>query len=137
MLWILVGLCLLGAAISSYFTGVAYHWVRPDTRWVPAVCRMGEASCATIVFTPRARVFGVPNSVLGLLFYVVLAVAALTGALDAALPRQLLLAASLGTVALGIYLTYSLLFVTRVNCVLCFTSHAINAVLFVLLVTGR
>lgn len=137
MLWILVGLCLVGVAISSYFTGVAYHWVRPDTRWIPAVCRMGEATCATIVFTPRARVFGVPNSVLGQIFYVILAFAALTGALDATLPWRLLLAASLGTVLLGIYLTYSLLFVTRVNCVLCFTSHAINGLIFVLLLTGR
>ena len=34
---------------------------------------------------------------------------------------------------LGAYLTYSLLFVTRVNCVLCFTSHAINRVVFVIL----
>ena len=47
--------------------------------------------------------------------------------------RLVLLGASGVTVLLGLYLTYSLLFVTRVNCVLCFTSHAINVVLFVML----
>jgi uncharacterized membrane protein len=133
MAWVLTGLCLVGIAISSFFTGVAYHWVRPDTRWIPAVCRMGEQTCATIVFTPRARVFGVPNSVLGQLFYVTLAIVAITGGLDAPLVRLAVLGASGVTVVLGLYLTYSLLFVTRVNCVLCFTSHALNLVLFVLL----
>ena len=133
MVWVLIGLCLLGFGISSYFTGVAYHWVRPDTRWIPAICRMGEQTCATIVFTPRARVFGLPNSVLGQLFYATLAVVAVSGALGDPLVRLVWLSVSGVTVLLGLYLTYSLLFVTRVNCVLCFTSHAINLVLFVIL----
>jgi hypothetical protein len=38
-----------------------------------------------------------------------------------------------GTVALGVFLTTSLLFITRVPCVLCFTSHALNLMLAVLL----
>ena len=133
MVWVLVGLCLLGFGIASYFTGVAYHWVRPDTRWIPAICRMGEQTCATIVFTPRARVFGPPNSVLGLVFYATLAIVAVRGDLDEPLVRLVSLGFSSVTVLLGLYLTYSLLFVTRVNCVLCFTSHAINLVLFVIL----
>ena len=133
MVWVLVGLCVVGFGISSYFTGVAYHWVKPDTRWIPAFCRMGEHTCATIVFTPRARVFGVPNSVLGQLFYATLAIVAAAGGLGDGLIRLVLLGFSGVTVVLGAYLTYSLLFVTRVNCVLCFTSHAINLVVFVIL----
>jgi uncharacterized membrane protein len=135
MTWVLVGLSLVGFSISSYFTGVAYHWVRPDTRWIPAVCRMGKETCSTIVFTPQARVFGVPNSVLGQLFYALLAVVAVAGGLGEPLIRLLVLAASGVTVLLGVYLTYSLLFVTRVNCVLCFTSHALNFVVFVILLS--
>ena len=46
----------------------------------------------------------------------------------------LYLGASLLTVALAVYLSYSLLFVTRVPCVLCFTSHGINTVIFLLLI---
>lgn len=135
MIWVLVGLSLVGFGISSYFTGVAYHWVRPDTRWIPAMCRMGTETCSTIVFTPRARVFGVPNSVLGQLFYALLAVVGVAGGLGEPLIRLLVLTASGLTVMLGVYLTYSLLFVTRVNCVLCFTSHALNFVVFVILLS--
>ena len=137
MLWVLIGLCLVGFVISSYFTGVAYRRIRPDTRWIPAICRMGEQTCATIVFTPRARVFGLPNSVLGQLFYAALATTAASGALNQAPPYFALLGASGATVLLGIYLTWSLLFVTRVNCVLCFTSHAINLILFGMLLAWR
>ncbi len=134
MVWTVAGLCLVGLIISSYFTGVAYHWVRPDTRWIPPVCRMGEETCATIVFTPQARVFGPPNSVLGFLFYATLATAAITGGLDERLIHFALLGASGVTVALACYLSYWLLFVARVTCVLCFTSHTINLALFAMLV---
>lgn len=129
----LVGLAALGLLISSYFTAVAYRWMRPDARWIPPFCRLGEATCASIVFTPEARVFGVPNSLLGQLYYVSLLAGAPAGALETPGLRFAWLAASLVTVGLGAYLTWSLVFVTRVACVLCFTSHAINAVIFVLL----
>jgi len=39
-------------------------------------------------------------------------------------------------VGLGLFLTYSLLFVLRVRCVLCFTSHVVNLALFGILLTG-
>tara|TARA_B100000029_G_C17104896_1_gene789315 strand:+ start:183 stop:593 length:411 start_codon:yes stop_codon:yes gene_type:complete len=133
MVWTLVGLAGAGFVISSYVTGVAFRWVRPDARWVPPVCRMEEETCALVVFTPQARLFGPPNSVLGQLFYVALAVAVLTGALEAEGPRLVLQAVSLGTVLLGGYLTYALLFINRVHCVLCYLSHVINVGVFVLL----
>lgn len=126
-------LAAVGLCIATYFTAVAYRWIRPDTRWIPAFCRMGEQTCASIVFTPRARVFGLPNSVLGQVFYVALLAGAPLGLLD--LPRlyMLFVGASLVTVGLAVFLTYSLLFVTRVRCVLCLTSHGINTVIFLLL----
>lgn len=132
----LVGLAAVGLLIASYFTAVAYRWMRPDAGWIPSFCRLGEATCASIVFTPAARVFGVPNSLLGQIFYTSLLAGAPAGALDVPWLRLAWLGASLATVALGAYLTWSLLFVTRVSCVLCFTSHAINAVIFGLLVLG-
>ena len=68
-------LAALSFLISSYFTAVAYRWIKPDANWIPSFCRMGEQTCASIVFTPRARVFGLPNSLLGQVFYVALIVA--------------------------------------------------------------
>lgn len=132
----LVGLAAVGLVISSYFTAVAYRWMRADARWVPPFCRLGEATCASIVFTPQARVFGVPNSLLGQIYYASLLAGAPAGALDEPWMRIAWLGASLVTVGLGLYLTWSLLFMTRVPCVLCFTSHGINAVIFGLLVAG-
>jgi len=129
-------LAVLGFLISSYFTSVAYRWVNPNASWIPSFCRMGEQTCASIVFTPRARVFGLPNSLLGQVFYVAL-IAAVVG--DFLFTEPLVyfyLLVSLVTVLLGMYLSYSLLFLTRVPCKLCFTSHAINLVIFILLVIG-
>ena len=132
----LVGLAAVGLLISSYFTAVAYRWMRPDARWIPRFCRLGEATCASIVFTPEARAFGVPNSLLGQTYYASLLAGVPAGGLDEPWLRTAWLAASLVTVGLGLYLTWSLLFVNRVACVLCFTSHAINAVIFGMLVLG-
>jgi uncharacterized membrane protein len=134
---ILVGLlAALGFLISSYFTAVAYRWVNPNANWIPSFCRMGEETCASIVFTPRARVFGLPNSLLGQVFYVALIVGVGGDFLFMEPLVYLYLLASLVTVFLGIYLSYSLLFLTRVPCKLCFTSHGINLVIFILLVRG-
>jgi uncharacterized membrane protein len=129
-------LSLLGLLISTYFTAVAYRWVSPQTPWVPSFCRMGERTCASIVDSPRARLLGVPNSVLGQLFYTALLASLVTGRLWASPYYQGILAASAATVALGLFLSYSLLFVTRVPCVLCFTSHILNLCIFLLLLLG-
>ncbi len=136
-LMISILLCLLAALsllISTYFTAISYHWVKPDATWIPSFCQMGERTCASIVFTPRARVFGIPNSVLGQVFYTAIIAAVLGGFLFTKPLVYFYLLGSFLTVLLGVYLTYSLLFLTRVPCKLCFTSHGINLVIFVLLV---
>ena len=129
----MAALAAVGFAIATYFTAVAYRWVRPDAAWIPAFCRLGERTCASIVFTPRARVFGLPNSVLGQVFYAALLAGAALGLLDQPLLLGLYRAGSVVTVALAVYLSYALLFVMRVPCPLCFVSHGINTVIFVLL----
>ncbi|MCE2543354.1 MAG: hypothetical protein J4F30_07965 [Acidobacteria bacterium] len=96
-----MALAVVGLGISTYFTGVAYRWIRPDTRWIPAFCRMGERTCASIVFTPRARVFGLPNSVLGQVFYVALLAGLPLGLLDQPALFMLYLGASLAPVLLA------------------------------------
>ncbi len=123
----------VGLAVASYFTAVAYRWVEPDAQWIPALCRLDEKTCASVVFTHQARVFGLPNSVLGQAYYVALIAAGLSGAIDTAPWSHILLGASAATVCLAAYLSYSLLWVLRASCRLCFTSHAINVVIFALL----
>ena len=126
---ILALLALVGLAISTYFTAVAFHWVTPDTRWVPAVCRLDSETCASVIFTPSARVFGPPNSLLGQMYYAALIIAIGLDRLIDARVWRIFVATSLVTIGLAVYLSYRLLVTLKVPCPLCFTSHGINAII--------
>jgi len=141
---LIVLLSLGGLADAVYFT-LAYYGRMRKARWVPEVlCAREGSSCVTVVRTPYARVFGVPNSLLGIVYYLLLIT------WIGFLPRHLsvsahvfrpfetlgllLLGASLSTVVLGFYLIYVLRRVLHVDCPLCYAAHAINLALFVLLI---
>ena len=130
-------LAAVGLVIASYFTAVAFHWMTPATRWIPSFCRLEERTCASVIFTPSARVFGPPNSLLGQLFYLALLAGTVSDWLTDPRLWTLYLGVSLLTVGFGVYLSYALLFVLRVPCPLCFTSHGINAVICGLLLLLR
>jgi uncharacterized membrane protein len=84
---ILLGLAGVGFALSFYFTLAYYGWV--EARALPAAfCRREERSCLTVLQTPYARVFGPPNSLLGLFFYALVGIVAAT-ALAGASPAWL------------------------------------------------
>jgi len=94
----------------------------------------GELTEASVVETPRARSFGgTPNAAIGLVYYAALAIAAATPLLGVNAIWWLSLAAACGAAAFSVYLAYSLLFVTRMPCIYCWTSHIVNwaLVLFV------
>lgn len=133
MNWAAFLLSSLGLWISIYFTGVSYGWFPPKVRWVPRICQLKEASCQLVLQTPRAKLFGIPNSLFGITLYLYLLLFFLGAPLSWALA---LLATGLAALR-SIYLAYSLLFVTRIPCPLCFTSHVINLTLFVYLGVGR
>jgi len=124
---------LAGFLISLYFTLVTYRLMKPDQRFIPPVCRMNGDSCLSIVDSPQARLFGVPNSLLGIAFYLGVLVAAIGGLLPSTMLYKVLLAVSLGTVLIGLYLIYSLLAVLKVRCVLCFTGHILNLLILLFL----
>ncbi|MGQ0733143.1 MAG: vitamin K epoxide reductase family protein [Acidobacteriota bacterium] len=143
---LLVGLlAAFGLVIATSFTLATY---RPASVWArlvpPAWCGIVPAppagarrdplsadGCASVIQTPGARVFGVPNSLIGMGYYgatLALAVLGLPTAL-----RLWHLAAAWSAVALGVYLGYRLLRVERMSCPLCWTSHAVNTVLAIVL----
>ena len=117
-------LSVTGLWISVYFTGVYYRWFSSDVRWMPRVCQMSDKSCRTMLDTPRAKLFGVPNAVFGIAVYLYVILNIL---FFPAWPGFLILSLAL---LRSIYLAYSLLFVTKIPCPLCFTTHAINLILF-------
>ena len=85
----------------------------------------GELSEPSVVQTPRARLFGgIPNAALGTAYYPALGLA-----IWLASDRSeflVLFVAALMAAGVSVALAYSLLFVTRMPCVYCWTSHAIN-----------
>ena len=121
---------LIGFWISVYFTGVYYRWFPPEVKWIPRVCRLKEQTCMSVLDTPRAKIFGVPNSVFGIALYLYLITTLLV-------PFPSLLTLSLLTVALlrSVFLAYSLLFITKIPCPLCFTGHTINLILFLIVLS--
>lgn len=85
----------------------------------------------SVVQTPRARLFGgMPNALIGACYYPALAIATWLP-----LPQSLeivVLAIVIAAAATSLYLAYSLLFVTRRSCPYCWTTHAINWLLVLL-----
>ena len=124
MMFLILILSFVGLWISIYFTGVYYKWFRPDVFWIPQVCQLKESSCMMILDTPRAKLFGVPNSVFGIGLYIYLILNLF--AHFSSVVALILLALA---VIRSIYLAYSLIFVTKVPCPLCFTGHVINIIL--------
>ena len=133
--WLILALAFGGLIISLYFTFAYYGRVK-KSRWIPEIfCAREGSSCVTVVQTPYARVFGVPNSLLGVLYYAALIGWVVAGSmLRIAWLSWALIAVGVATVALGFYLVYALRRILYIDCPLCYTAHAINAALLILLI---
>ncbi|MDO8683227.1 MAG: vitamin K epoxide reductase family protein [Armatimonadota bacterium] len=127
-------LSLAGLADSLYFTLVYYGYMRPDARFIPAICQMENSACKTVLESKYARVFSIPNSLLGLPYYALTASICLIHWIYGTwllLPYALI--ASAIAVAFSAYLTRALIYKLRQPCPLCFLAHAINLLLLALL----
>lgn len=125
---LLLLLLLIGILISLYFTLVYYQRIPANYFLVPRVCRMKESACQTVLSTRDARVFGIPNFVVGVLYYFIVFLVVAAGIENEWVSElQVLFYVSLFVVLFGGYLTYSLLFKIKIFCPLCFVSHGINA----------
>jgi uncharacterized membrane protein len=127
-------LCLLGLYISVYFTLLAYGRIWSGSRLVPAVFRMGGGACSAVLHHPDARLFGLPNSLVGIFYYAAIALATVAFGL-----RQMpavLVGASWAVVGAGVFLVYSLYARVRVPCRLCLASHLINLLIALLMSLG-
>ena len=136
-------LSLAGLFNALYFTLAYYGRVR-KARWVPAaLCAREGSNCVAVVRTFYARVFGVPNSLLGIAYYLALIGWILAGGARASPANTVLLhaawwllvAASGIAVALGLYLIHALWRILHVHCPLCYAAHAINLGLLALLIS--
>jgi uncharacterized membrane protein len=131
---LLILLSLVGSLISFYFTLVYYQITPANYYLVPRVCRMKESTCQTVLSTGDARVLGIPNSALGILYYGIVFFVTIAGGWESGeFVHRFFLWVSILVVLLSFYLSYSLLFRIKIVCPLCFVSHGINVLIALLL----
>ena len=126
---------LAGLINATYFTLAFYGWVEASRLIPGSLCRKHESGCLSVIRTPYARIFGLPNSLLGMGFYLSL-LAGIQFAGDQAAIRMVLLALSGIVFLVGLYLIYALRVHLGAHCPLCYLAHGINAAILVLLGIG-
>jgi uncharacterized membrane protein len=127
-----IAIAAIGLYIAAYFTLVYYGLLEASTQLMPKVCRLEERTCQTVLSTRYARIFGVPNSLLGGLYYLIVIVLLFGGWTEAPIGAALI-AVAWFTVALSLFLAYSLIFIIKIPCPLCFAGHTINLALAILM----
>lgn len=123
LIWIAL---FLGAAASAAALW-GYYGMLPGWMTGPEICRLEDGGCAVLFRTPRAALLGIPNASLGIVLYTALAAGLLLGA-----PPLLLFVMTIPAVAMSAFLAYSLIS-RRLECRICWTGHAANVLLAVLL----
>lgn len=119
----LIWIALLAGAAASGAALYGHYLVLPAWLTGPEVCQLEHGGCAVLFRTPRASLLGVPNALLGVMLYVVLAVGLL---LD--WPPLWLFLMTLPAVAMSAFLGWSL--ISRgLQCRICWTGHIANAIL--------
>ena len=129
---------LAGLLNAVVFTGLICGWIPAESPLVTNVCRMDTGSCTKVVTSPYARLAGVPNSVVGLFWYLLVLAASGTWLVTGIMPYPVeMTALSALTVGIGVLLTLSLLFKLKVKCWFCFFGHATNLIIFLLFLSAR
>jgi uncharacterized membrane protein len=124
---ILIWLAVLVGAAASAAALWGYYGVLPGWLTGPEICKLEQGGCAVLFRTPRAALLGVPNALLGIVLYAVLAWALLSG-----WPSWLLVLMVLPAAAMSIFLGWSLLS-RNLQCRICWAGHIANFALLILL----
>jgi uncharacterized membrane protein len=113
---------VMGAAAAS---AALYGHYRVLPAWLtgPEVCLMEDGGCAVLFRSSRSRLLGVPNALLGVMLYGLLAIGLV---LD--WPAWLLFVMTLPAIAMSIVLAHSLI-TRKLQCRICWTGHLANAML--------
>jgi uncharacterized membrane protein len=131
LVWTTWILSLAGLAVSIWLTIV--HYNTSVTLACPATSTI---NCEKVITSPQSVVFGIPVAVLGLAFFVFLAVVNSPWVWRMTWPPVRW--ARIGSMVVGIvfvlYLVYTELFTVRAICLWCTSVHVITFALFVLIV---
>jgi uncharacterized membrane protein len=114
---------LVAGAAAATAALYGHYRVLPGWLTGPEVCLMEDGGCGVLFRSPRSRLLGVPNALLGVLLYMLLAAGLLLR-----WPAALLFVMTLPAVAMSAFLGRSLL-ANHLQCRICWTGHMANAVL--------
>jgi uncharacterized membrane protein len=119
LVWIALAAGMAASATALY----GHYLVLPAWLTGPEVCQLEHGGCAVLFRTPRASLLGVPNALLGVMLYVLLAAGLLLN-----WPPLWLFLMTLPAVAMSAFLAASL--VSRgLQCRICWTGHVANGFL--------
>ncbi|HMD13424.1 MAG TPA: vitamin K epoxide reductase family protein [Bacteroidota bacterium] len=125
---------VMGFLISLYFLLVYFNIMRANQSFIPSLCRMDEHTCEYVLHTSYAKLLGIPNSALGVIFYIVIFFAVfIDGIRTNVFTNRLIILSSISTVVASIYLAYVLIVKVKARCILCFTIHILNVIILILL----
>ena len=125
-------LALVGFVDSAYYTLIHYGVLGFGSPYMPMICDHKEGVCEMLANTDWASTMGLPNSIYGAAYYVLIAVLAGIRLATGAWPYpKLILAISVAAALSSLYLAWMMVYVVHVLCPLCVTAQAINIVLAV------
>ena len=130
ILALLLSVC--GWFVSFYFLMVYRCQISHKTWWIPPPIRINGPACTDIIDSRFGRTLNKPNAYWGLWYYGFLIII-LLGVLFFSLPLNNILIVITGiTLIFSLYLLYGL-YSLKVACRPCLTTHAINLLLFILM----
>lgn len=123
-------LALLGLVDSVYYTLVHYGAMGFGSPYMPMICTHKEGVCEMLANTDWASTLGLPNSLYGAVYYLLIAVLAGIRLATGAWPYpSLILAVSLLAALFSVYLAWMMIYQVHALCPLCVAAQAINIVL--------
>jgi uncharacterized membrane protein len=124
---VLFWVALVAGATAAAAALYGRYRVLPALLTGPKICRLEAGGCAVLFRTPTAALLGVPNAMLGLVAFGLLAAGRVVGA-DSAV----LLVVATPAALMSLYLTYVLLR-DRLECRICWVGNVANVMIWSLL----
>jgi uncharacterized membrane protein len=118
-----IWISLAVGAAASVCALYGHYRVLPAWLTGPQVCRLEHGGCAVLFRSPRSKLLGVPNALLGVMLYGLIAIGLILG-----WPALWLFVMTIPAVAMSAYLGWSLLS-RGLQCRICWTGHVANAML--------
>ena len=121
----LIWIALAAGSAAALAALYGHYFVLPAWLTGPEVCQLDQGGCAVLFRSPRSALLGVPNALLGVMLYALLAFGLIVG-----WPSLWLFLMTLPALAMSAFLGWSL--ISRgLQCRICWTGHIANALLAV------